>query len=198
MRIYIHIHKCLCVHMCIYTCICIDMYLCICICMFVYTNTYICICICIGPGSGSAGSPCPIPPSHGSPMQHQLRSVETASPLDKPPSDEQASDKTPRSKFDRGSVDDQPTGMIRHVSQRTHGAIVWKTRGFIGKAAPQQISHWREGETLNEEQRGTDMESAQNLGRGRSELLRRYLHVVGREGRGALGYPQVPAFGWVG
>ena len=41
---------------------------------------------------------------------------------------------------------------------------------------------------LNEEQRGTDMGFAQRLGRGGSELLCRYLHVVGREARGALRY----------
>ena len=96
-----------------------------------------------GLGSGSADSPCPIPSSHGSPMQHQLRSVETASPLDKPPSDEQASDKTPRSKFDRGSVDDQPTGMIRHVSQRTHGASASQRQEETSFTQGDATLHWQ-------------------------------------------------------
>ena len=75
---------------------------------------------------------------------------------------------------------------LQQANGRKKRLLSKETRDFTGKAAPQQISHWREGETLNEEQRGTDMEFVQNLGGGRSELLRRYLHVVGREGRGAL------------
>ena len=77
---------------------------------------------------------------------------------------------------------------LQQANGREKHRLSKETRGFTGKAAPQQFSHWREGETLNEEQRGTDMEFVQSLGGGRSELLRRYLHVVGREGRGARRY----------